>query len=122
MTGLGALAQALGNASEAVADANRTVYQIDSENEAKNLIAQIGTQTQAFHQGLYTDPDAGVPQTPGAPTEANGYMKKWADFDANVQKQIDDSIQTSGSYFAYGRIGILIVSPKKRRVFYVYNG
>lgn len=45
-----------------------------------------------------------------------------ADVDPAVLKQVDDMINSPGSYYAYGRIGMLIVSPAKRLVVYLYNG
>jgi hypothetical protein len=42
--------------------------------------------------------------------------------DSKVGQEIDNALSTEGSYVAYGRIGILIVIPDKRRVVYAYNG
>lgn len=42
--------------------------------------------------------------------------------DAEVEKSINYAILASGNYYAYGRIGMIIVAPSIRRVFYVYNG
>lgn len=34
----------------------------------------------------------------------------------------DDIINSEGSYYAYGRIGLIVVSPSKSVVLYMYNG
>lgn len=44
------------------------------------------------------------------------------EIDPLIEKQIDDTLSKSGSYFAYGRTGMLIVAPDIRRVFYAYAG
>lgn len=45
-----------------------------------------------------------------------------ADVDPALLTQVDEIINSPGSYYAYGRIGMLIVSPDKRLVVYLYNG
>nr|WP_294840094.1 hypothetical protein [uncultured Methylotenera sp.] len=42
--------------------------------------------------------------------------------DPNTEAEIDYAISEKGSFFAYSRIGLIIVSPKTRRVVYAYNG
>lgn len=42
--------------------------------------------------------------------------------DAKVVARIDNAISTPGSYFAYGRTGILIVMPKYRKAVFAYAG
>lgn len=37
-------------------------------------------------------------------------------------KQVDNLLNSPGSYYAYGRIGLIIVSPQQRLVVYMYNG
>lgn len=39
-----------------------------------------------------------------------------------IKKLTDDAITKSGNYYAYGRIGIIIVIPAEKRVVYAYNG
>jgi hypothetical protein len=41
--------------------------------------------------------------------------------DKNIEDDINKAITETGNYYAYGRIGIIIVAPKMRRVFYVYS-
>jgi hypothetical protein len=31
-------------------------------------------------------------------------------------------VNSAGSYYARGRIGIIVVSPKKKKILYFYNG
>jgi hypothetical protein len=42
--------------------------------------------------------------------------------DSSIKDEINKAISEPGSYFAYGRIGVLIVVPNARRVIYAYNG
>jgi hypothetical protein len=42
--------------------------------------------------------------------------------DDAVVKQATEIINSSGSYYAYGRIGLIVVSPSMKLVLYMYNG
>jgi hypothetical protein len=42
--------------------------------------------------------------------------------DDEVVKQVTDIINSEGSYYAYGRIGLIVVSPANNLVIYMYNG
>lgn len=42
--------------------------------------------------------------------------------DPAIESAIDLAIAKKGSFFAYGRVGMLIVIPETRRVVYAYNG
>jgi len=44
------------------------------------------------------------------------------EIDALIRQQAADAVNNPGSYYAYGRIGIIVVTPKSRRVFFMYNG
>jgi hypothetical protein len=44
------------------------------------------------------------------------------DIKPEVKAQVNSIINNSGSYYAYGRIGAIIVSPRQKIVLYVYNG
>lgn len=45
------------------------------------------------------------------------------DIDPEIKKLVDDAIASSGSYYAYGRIGMIIIVPEARKVIYAYyNG
>lgn len=44
------------------------------------------------------------------------------DVDRGVMEEVNSIINTPGSYYAYGRIGLILVNPKKRLVVYLYNG
>lgn len=64
---------------------------------------------------------------PGAVTgpQLENYLNKYGfgiDVDPAVLNQINAAVSTPGSLFAYGRIGVIIVVPKERVLFYVYNG
>lgn len=61
----------------------------------------------------------------GAIPRINDYFNRYGfsiDIDDDVQKQIDQIISMPGNYYAYGRIGIIIISPKSRVVVFAYNG
>lgn len=42
--------------------------------------------------------------------------------DHKIEQKINKSISESGSFYAHGRTGLIIVAPRIRRVFYVYVG
>ncbi len=42
--------------------------------------------------------------------------------DAEIEKEIDKIVSAPGSFFAYGRYGILIVSPAVKKVIFAHNG
>ena len=41
---------------------------------------------------------------------------------SSIEAMINDAISTPGSYYTYGRIGIILVIPKVRRIVFAYNG
>lgn len=66
----------------------------------------------------------GPPGTVIGPRLEN-YLDKYGfgiEVDPAILKQINDAISHSGSLFAYGRIGVIILVPHEGKVFYVYNG
>jgi hypothetical protein len=44
------------------------------------------------------------------------------EIDDAMLKQATEIINSKGSYYAYGRIGLIVVSPSKKLVLYMYNG
>lgn len=42
--------------------------------------------------------------------------------DPEIKKLADDAIKSPGSYYAYGRVGFILVIPEKKCVIYIYNG
>jgi hypothetical protein len=42
--------------------------------------------------------------------------------DLRVVEQVNNSIFNDGSFYAYGRVGMIVLDPKARRIFYGYNG
>lgn len=44
------------------------------------------------------------------------------EIDDDVVEEIGLIVNSSGSYYAYGRIGLIVVSPSFRKVIYLYNG
>jgi hypothetical protein len=39
-----------------------------------------------------------------------------------VVEESNSAVNTKGSYYAYGRIGLIVVNPKRKLVIYLYNG
>ncbi|MFZ2724983.1 MAG: hypothetical protein WAX77_01895 [Methylococcaceae bacterium] len=39
-----------------------------------------------------------------------------------VVKDANEIINSKGSYYAYGRIGLIVVNPNKKLILYMYNG
>ena len=44
------------------------------------------------------------------------------DVDPAIHAQVRRVVNAPGSYYAIGRSGVIVVSPRHRRVFYMYNG
>ena len=44
------------------------------------------------------------------------------DVEPGVVNEANEIVNSAGSYYAQGRIGIIVVSPKKKKVLYFYNG
>ena len=44
------------------------------------------------------------------------------DIDEAVRKDAEAALTEAGNYAAYGRIGMLVVSPKRRRAYFLYSG
>lgn len=44
------------------------------------------------------------------------------DVDPGVVNEANEIVNSAGSYYAQGRIGIIVVSPKRKKVLYFYNG
>lgn len=44
------------------------------------------------------------------------------DIDPVIVEKANSIVNSDGSYYAYGRIGLLIVSPKNKIILYLYNG
>ncbi|TYT24820.1 hypothetical protein FZO89_00160 [Luteimonas viscosa] len=44
------------------------------------------------------------------------------DVDRDQLRAAAEAVNTPGSYYAYGRIGMIVVVPRSRRVYYLYNG
>jgi len=42
--------------------------------------------------------------------------------DAEVERMVNEAIFDTGSYYAYGRIGMVILIPQALRIVYAYNG
>ncbi len=54
-----------------------------------------------------------------------GYMFRYGfciPFDKDVERLANDALSSSGSYYAFGRIGMLLLNPEKSRIIYAYNG
>lgn len=91
------------------------------------------TDDQGTWRGRYESWHATPHQLEGSDSHTNKvssfevahYLNRYGfgiDIDPVVQRQINDAISNGGSFLAHGRVGILIVSPSIRRVFYIYSG
>ncbi len=58
-------------------------------------------------------------------TKIGNYLDRYAFsiyVDPKIESEIDSAISKSGSYYAYGRTGIIIVIPSNKKVVYAYAG
>lgn len=63
------------------------------------------------------------PTTP--PPKLANYLDKYGfgiAIDSAIEREINEAISRPGNYFAYGRIGVLILIPDARKAVYAYNG
>jgi len=44
------------------------------------------------------------------------------DIEPNVVAEANAMVNGAGCYYAYGRIGLIVVCPRKKLVLYIYNG
>jgi hypothetical protein len=44
------------------------------------------------------------------------------DVDPEIERTVDNTISVPGSYFSFGRTGVIIISPKEKIVIYAYAG
>lgn len=44
------------------------------------------------------------------------------DIEPEVEKQVNEIVNTPGCYYSYGRIGLIVVCPGRNLVAYLYNG
>ncbi|MDR2081113.1 MAG: hypothetical protein LBP54_04420 [Campylobacteraceae bacterium] len=44
------------------------------------------------------------------------------EIDGSVVEQATEIVNSEGNYYAYGRVGLIVVSPSKKLVLYMYNG
>ncbi|MFY9479007.1 MAG: hypothetical protein WAQ08_15280 [Aquabacterium sp.] len=62
----------------------------------------------------------------GASTlDVHDYVHKYAcciEIDSRLHQQANAIVNSLGSYYAQGRVGMIVVSPQHRLVLYFYNG
>jgi hypothetical protein len=46
----------------------------------------------------------------------------WIPIDKDVERMVNDALFRPGSYYAYGRIGMIVLIPAARRIVYTYKG
>jgi energy-coupling factor transporter transmembrane protein EcfT len=71
-------------------------WEYDTERESNTSTAELGNYLNKYGYGISIDPI--------------------------IEDEINRAISKSGSYFAYGRIGVLIVIPDIQKVVYAYAG
>ncbi len=80
----------------------------------------ILSDTKWADKGCNDQPISASPATPKIVNFLCNYFD--SSIDKSIEKEVDGVVSKPGSFYAYGRCGILIVSPEIRRVFYVHNG
>jgi hypothetical protein len=92
-----------------------------NKNQAsRNWRGRYGKWFQTPINSGYWKPD----ETTGKPNIYN-YICAYGfciDIDDKIVDLATEIISSEGSYYAYGRIGIIVVSPDKKLVLYMYNG
>lgn len=100
-----------------------------------------GPEWHGFYRDWHATPfDAFDPDTPGAfdiwALEARdescghgggiaGYMFRYGfciPFDREVEALANRALSKAGSYYAFGRIGMLLLIPSENRIIYAFNG
>jgi len=87
---------------------------VDFFNRPENSKRRVGMQ-QSFSEWH---------ETPMG-TTLSQYLDQYGfgiEVDPTVHALVDDAISKSGSFYSYGRIGVVIVVPSARRVIFAYAG
>lgn len=69
--------------------------------------------------------DAWKPRQDTGRLDVDDYVHRYAcciEVDARLIEQAEAIVNSPGSYYAHGRIGLIVVNPKSRLVLYLYNG
>lgn len=99
-----------------------TKNKIDSREHYKNWLETPIQTTKHWtnYMSLSDDADYSI-ETPSI----NHYMGAYGfhiKINPAVEKMVNDAITKSGSYYAYGRSGVIIIIPEQRKIVYAYNG
>lgn len=70
----------------------------DAESEIRRSSTSVGIREYLFRYGFYVD------------------------LDKKVEQMVNKALFSPGGYYAYGRIGIIILIPETRRIVYAYAG
>lgn len=63
-------------------------------------------------------------ETENAKPDIEQFLSRYAlnvALDPATRRMIDDVISSPGNFYSYGRLGLLIVAPEKRRIIYTYS-
>lgn len=72
-----------------------------------------------------TPDDAWQPRRGSSSLHIDDYVHRYAcciEVDVTLLEQANAIVNSPGSYYAHGRIGLIVVNPKSRLVLYLYNG
>ena len=93
---------------------------------SENVEQRIGYKQQSFSQWYETplaDNDHRWAFTPGR--KIANYLGKYGfgiDIDPSIVALVDDAISKPGSFYSYGRVGLVIIIPKAKRALVAYAG
>ncbi len=73
----------------------------------------------------WTIPPSDIGAETKAETRIENYLGLYgflAGIDPQIEKKVDAIILEPGNYYAFGRVGVIIVAPRLRRVYFAYSG
>lgn len=82
-------------------------------------------ETPVVFNQEWSSPDSNDDDSEGFVPRIKTYLLRYGfpiPLNTNVEDMVDKAIQQKGNYYAYGRIGLIIVIPKLHRVVYAYHG
>ena len=86
---------------------------------------QLWKETPIVFNDQWSSPDASNEDGIGFVPKIKIYLLHHGypiDVDSAIEDDVDKTISEKGSYYAYGRYGLIIVSPKVHRVVFAYRG
>ncbi len=82
--------------------------------------ARIGNGLQGKYEEWYETPVSG---SRGVPFYEKGPECGYCiDIDPNAEESFKKALSKPGSFYAYGRVGMILVAPAIHKIFYIYAG